>query len=133
MYCPNCGKKVDDKAVVCVGCGVLLNNNAQVDAKPKRGKGIASMVLGIIAVLYCLISFAAFDNLEQDLFGVTDSYQFGYAFGFVLIQLILAIVSICLACSERKNEKNGFNTAGLWLSLVSFVLIAIAFIYVITY
>ena len=135
MYCPNCGKKVDEKAVICVGCGVMLNNNAApvASTKPKRGKGIASMVLGILALLYCLIAFAGFEDLEQELFGATSSYQFGFAFGYVLIQSVLAIVSVCLACAERKTEKNGFNTAGLWLSLASFLLIAITFIYVITY
>ncbi|MBQ7968882.1 MAG: zinc-ribbon domain-containing protein [Clostridia bacterium] len=30
MFCPNCGREVDDKAAVCVGCGrslPKLNNN----------------------------------------------------------------------------------------------------------
>lgn len=26
MYCPNCGKQIDDRAVVCVNCGVAINN-----------------------------------------------------------------------------------------------------------
>jgi hypothetical protein len=26
MYCPNCGKQIDDKAVVCVHCGVAISN-----------------------------------------------------------------------------------------------------------
>ncbi|KRM71590.1 hypothetical protein FC35_GL001017 [Limosilactobacillus coleohominis DSM 14060] len=26
-YCPNCGKKVDPKAVVCPNCGVVLDQN----------------------------------------------------------------------------------------------------------
>lgn len=26
MYCPNCGKQIDDKAVVCVHCGVSIAN-----------------------------------------------------------------------------------------------------------
>lgn len=28
MFCTNCGKEIDDKAVVCVGCGVAIKNNA---------------------------------------------------------------------------------------------------------
>lgn len=27
MFCSNCGKEIDDKAVVCVHCGVFTNNN----------------------------------------------------------------------------------------------------------
>jgi TM2 domain-containing membrane protein YozV len=28
MFCSNCGKEIDDKAVVCVGCGVATPKNA---------------------------------------------------------------------------------------------------------
>ena len=26
MYCSNCGKQIDDKAVICIGCGVPTQN-----------------------------------------------------------------------------------------------------------
>ena len=26
MYCPNCGKQIDDRAVLCVNCGIAINN-----------------------------------------------------------------------------------------------------------
>lgn len=136
MYCPNCGKEVNEKAVVCVKCGVALNNNyanMQINNKPKRGKGIASMVLGIIAVIYCLNAFSVFDELGNELYKYSSTEQFGFALGFVLIQSALAIVGICLSVSERKNFKNGFNTSGFWLAIASFAMIAFQFIYVITY
>lgn len=28
MYCSNCGKEIDDKAVICVGCGCSTKNNS---------------------------------------------------------------------------------------------------------
>jgi peptidoglycan/LPS O-acetylase OafA/YrhL len=28
MYCPNCGKQIDDKAVICVHCGVATGKPA---------------------------------------------------------------------------------------------------------
>lgn len=136
MYCQNCGKEINEKAVVCIGCGAPVNNyynNLKINNKPKKGKGIASMVLGIIAVFYCLSAFAAFEELGSYLYYYSGAEQFGFAIGFILMQTILAIVGICLAISERKNNKNGFNTSGLWLSIASFAMIAIQFIYVITY
>lgn len=29
MFCKNCGKEIDDKAVVCVNCGAQVNKNLQ--------------------------------------------------------------------------------------------------------
>ncbi len=29
MYCANCGKEIDDKAAICVGCGVPTSNQTQ--------------------------------------------------------------------------------------------------------
>ena len=132
MYCSNCGKKVDEKAVVCVGCGVPLKNNQNID-KPKRGKGIASMVLGILAVFYCLSALTVIDNLDEHLYLKDSAFQSGFAFGAVLIQLVLAIVGICLSCAERRDNKNGFNTAGLWLTIIAIVVAALEFFYILTY
>lgn len=134
MYCSNCGKEVDKNAVVCIHCGCALNNNTLTNKKG-HGKGIASMVLGIIGVFFAL---AAFGNVSDDALRLalafTESgYKIGYAIGTVLIQSICAIIAVCLAAAERKTEKNGYNTAGLWLSIVTFVMIFIQFIMVISY
>jgi len=31
MYCKNCGKEIDDKAIVCVHCGVETKNMNKKD------------------------------------------------------------------------------------------------------
>lgn len=48
MYCSNCGKEIDDNAVVCVHCGVATNNKASVDpnAKSKIAAGLLGILLG---------------------------------------------------------------------------------------
>lgn len=46
-YCSNCGNELKENADVCIKCGKLL--------KQKNGKGIASLVLGIIAILWALL------------------------------------------------------------------------------
>ena len=106
MYCSNCGKEVDKNAVVCIHCGCALNNNMQTKKKG-HGKGIASMVLGIIAIVFAL---AAFGNVSDDSLRIalrftSSSYQFGYAIGTVLIQAVLAIVGVCLAIAEKNRKK----------------------------
>lgn len=133
MYCSNCGKEVNKNAVVCINCGAAINNPQIKISNQTKGQGIASMVLGIIAAFYSLCSFVAIEAARIELYGKTSEYKFGFSIGYILIQLILAIVGICLAVSERKKNKNGFNTSGLWLAIASFIMITIQFIIIITY
>lgn len=125
MFCSNCGKEVNENAVICLNCGAAIKNNKSGN---KKGKGIASMVLGILGVFFALCAIAALDEISDVLYYYSNAERFGYSIGYVLIQSVFAIVGISLACSERKDNKNGFNTSGLWLAIVTFVLIAITFI-----
>lgn len=135
MYCQNCGKEIDPKAVICVHCGVQTNNATSIAKPTGRGKGIASMILGIIGIIFCLSAFSSIDSVEYklDMALYNGSQRLGFAIGFVLIQSIFAIIGVCLAASERKKFKNGFNASGLWLSIIGFACIAIQFIYTIAY
>lgn len=139
MYCSNCGKKLNDNADVCVNCGVLVNkeesktninivnNNSVNKEKKKSGLSIASLVVGIIAIYYSLSAY----SVDIDLTGEDPAYIFGYAIGIVLIQSILAIVSLILSLVDMsKNKSNGFNIAGLVLSIITFVLSGILFLLV---
>ena len=54
MYCRNCGKEIDEKAVVCIhcGCAVMENQTPQMNpehAQPKTGMGV------LLGLLLCLI------------------------------------------------------------------------------
>ncbi len=131
MYCSNCGNKIDEKAVICIHCGCAVPKaNTKTST---HGKGIASMVLGIIGMFWALAAFSNLADLDYLIYEESSSYITGYAIGTILIQSVFAIIAICLACSERKNAKNGFNTAGLWLSIAIFAIAAIQFISIITY
>lgn len=86
-YCNNCGKEIDDRAVICPNCGVPQDNKPQVvdnggflwgllgcciplvglilflvwkDTKPKTAKaaGIGALVSVIIAVVYYILAIA---------------------------------------------------------------------------
>lgn len=35
MFCSNCGKEIDDKAVVCVNCGCIVSNNKTIATSEK--------------------------------------------------------------------------------------------------
>lgn len=139
MFCRNCGKELNEKAVVCVNCGAAVNEqsfnqNNITNNSPKKGKGIASMVLGIIALFYVLVAFLSIGEIDNEISSYSSSSEvIAFAIGFVLIQSICATLAICLSASERKKFKNGFNTSGFWLSIVTFIMVAIQFIIVVTY
>ncbi len=48
MFCSNCGKELPDNAVVCTGCGCLVNGDlltSQAEEKPqKNGMAVAGFV-----------------------------------------------------------------------------------------
>lgn len=55
-YCSNCGKEIDDAAVICVHCGVALHPaygksyNPEWKTKSKIAAGILGIILGSIGV-----------------------------------------------------------------------------------
>lgn len=64
--------------------------------EPSNGKGIASLVLGILSILF--------------------------AFIFAPVGLVMAIIGLVLALKQNKEYKNGVNTGGLVTSIVGIVL-----------
>jgi hypothetical protein len=56
MFCPNCGAEVSEKAVVCVKCGVGINNSTfktpMDESQPKTW-----LVESILVTLFCCLPF----------------------------------------------------------------------------
>ncbi len=53
MYCRNCGKEIDEHAVVCVHCGVAIASPAPAvgpNAKSKLVAGLLAIFLGAFGV-----------------------------------------------------------------------------------
>ena len=123
MYCYNCGKKVDEKAVICVHCGVNTIN-VYVKKKPK-GKSVAGFVLGIIGMFYSFFMFISF--LAFFLEGAADFISNIICTFFIYS---ITIPGLCLSISARNKEKNGLNTAGFVLNLISIILSTIWLFYV---
>lgn len=45
MYCVNCGKEIDDKAVICVHCGVMITKKANVSQTNSEDRASCGMSL----------------------------------------------------------------------------------------
>lgn len=131
MYCSNCGNKVDEKAYICVNCGVILKNDEKMVIQKKKsgnGLGISSMVIGILSLLFCLSSFL----IDISEVGMYTKFidRFFYAVGFNLFQTILTVISFCLGISGGKNK---FSKVGVILSFLSFFLIVTEFVVIFIY
>ncbi len=99
MYCKNCGKEINDNAVVCPYCGVATDklDKAAVGGKKINGFGIAGFVVSLASLLWLGIYFCIAG----------------------IIGLVLSIVGI----KNRKNSDscNGLAIAGLVIGIISLV------------
>lgn len=118
-YCRNCGTQISDTAAFCSQCGCavstmnnnynspFMNNqyNPYPNAPVKNGMATASMVLGILGVLF----------LSEP-----------------ILSLPLNIIGLVLAVQSRKVSRSGKGTAGLVLSIIGLSLLALSLIIKIT-
>lgn len=141
-FCHACGAQYPDEAVFCSACGARLaavpghpqppqappiyQNVVYVKPKiPGRGFGIASMVLGIVGLVYSFSLFSmvsVVNRLESILFAI-------------LFLMSMPILALCFSFPARKRGyKNGISTSGLVLGTIALgidllsVLVAISMI-----
>lgn len=53
MFCSNCGKEIDDKAIICINCGVKTPNlDLSIDKDiPSQIAGVASCFFPIVGLI----------------------------------------------------------------------------------
>ncbi len=126
-FCPKCGTQNDDNNIHCVNCGEQLavmqaifpqavyQQPYRCPPVPGKGLGIASMVLGILSILF---------------------------WGSILLPIPCAIVGIILGTISLKKAKqvgttNGMAVAGIVCSIVTvsiiLVILCICVIAAVTY
>lgn len=105
--CTNCGAELEDNAVFCDECGAkqetyqpVYQNQAATVPKSNTGFGIASLVLGIIAV--CTL---------------------GMWFVPEILGLVFGIITL-----KNEQAKHGMAKAGVILSVISIVVLILVFV-----
>ena len=89
MFCKNCGKEIDNKAVVCPNCGVAT------DAFTERHE--EQNILAIVG--FILSFFIAIAGLICSIIGYKNAPQFGgKGKGLALAGIIISIVSMVIVC-----------------------------------
>lgn len=124
-FCTNCGKELDENAVVCVKCGVAVNNLKTKTKQPGKGMSIASMVLGIVSIFYgiCAISMTTLFSITYTFHEATFSY--GNLPMAILVNLwpfASAITGLSLGVASTKKINNGFNLSGIILSSITILM-----------
>lgn len=124
-FCANCGEKLNEKAIVCVKCGVPTENYVDQKAKvkqPGKGLGIASMILGIIATWYSFLTLFIFVYIlaAGEYFLTFEKIALGII--FLMLPMTLLIIGGTLGISSRNKIKSGINLTGLILNFISLVL-----------
>lgn len=86
MYCKNCGKEIDNKAEICVHCGVPVDNPGTESIGTT--KIVGSKTVGIVCIIWGLLMLVIGSNAFGDI-GVSFITQgiFSFIIGVYLLRL----------------------------------------------
>lgn len=94
MYCGNCGREIDDRAVVCPHCGVAVKRLEK--KKSVNGLGIAGFVVSLVLLwlgLYFCIASVVGLILSAVAVAKREKYSLG---GLAIAGLVVSIVSLMI-------------------------------------
>lgn len=107
---------------------------------PGNGRSIAGMVLGIIAIVWCLFQLMSFGAINEGLNQVSNYTNlegislpfiyFWFGFGYTLFSLIPSLIGLPLSISGLKKQKTGKNVTGIVLNTISLIFSIIVYVYI---
>ena len=131
-YCSNCGAEVNENAAVCVKCGCALKtNDALANQQTRAQSSKASMVLGIIAIIFGAIAFllviavqsyltSSYEGRIQRLASDFESTRLGLMILFLPVPGILSVIGFILGLTNK--VKSGSKTDRIVLNAITLVL-----------
>ena len=120
MYCQNCGKEIDDKAVVCPNCGVGVGNYFTQHEE----------TINIFAVIGFVLSFlSVIDEILCFILGYKMAKFVGYIFAlFIAMAGLICSIIGCKNLAQLKGNGKGWAMAGIIINSVSIVIALICII-----
>ena len=92
MFCKNCGKEIDDNAVVCPHCGVQVSpaySAAPVQAAPQKNTiALVGFILSLFTAIIGLICSIVGLTKVKDYTGPNDEPYKGFAIAGIIIGAI---------------------------------------------
>lgn len=68
MFCRNCGKEIDDRAVFCVNCGCAVKDELnRPDDVPSIGLNILSFVIPIVGLVLYAVHYKETPNKAKSM------------------------------------------------------------------
>ena len=131
-YRSNCGAEVNENAAVCVKCGFALKTNeVSSTSNAQQQSSNASMILGILAVIFGAIAFiltiavqsyltTTYQGRIQRLANDFESTRIGLMILFVTVPGILSIIGFILGLTNK--GKGGAKPAGIVLNAIALIL-----------
>ncbi len=89
MFCKNCGKEIDDKAVVCIYCGVATNQ----ELAHKRQTNVLAIV-GFILSFFVAIAGLVCSILGKKKADELNGNGKGLATAGIVISIVLLVISV---------------------------------------
>ena len=95
MYCKNCGKEVNDNAVVCIHCGSAIDNKPTTKLSGESKTGIGALLgifLGLIGLIIGLCMYPN-DSIER------KTFMKGWAIAFIISAVLCIILYVTVFAS----------------------------------
>ena len=103
MYCKTCGKEINENAVVCVNCGVLLDNatleqiNGQKESKKTNVCALVGFILSLVGfVLGIYVSPLIVAGFILSIIGLTQYKKTGVGKGFAIAGIAISASAFAL-------------------------------------
>ncbi len=136
MYCINCGNELDDKADVCLNCGVLVKKvpkkvvNIPVKKKKTNTK-VGEIITVIVGAISVILSISLFFHDISSVGMYTEVLErVSYTLNYSMLAILFAIATLVLVLVNKKKKN---NVLGLGLAIFSLFLIVTEFLVVIIY
>ena len=107
MFCKNCGKEIDDKAVICPNCGCATENEVTTN---KSNSETLKLITKIFMVIGCVVSGIYLIPLCWTIpmtihyfKSVKENRKVGIAFKICSLLFVNLIAGILMLCEDINN------------------------------
>ena len=121
MFCKNCGKELNESAVVCTGCGCAVE---QTQGKKQKGtSNIGSCNISIIGFVLALVSI--FSLMFYPLMLETVYISFAMSIALIIGSIIISIVG---RMTNRDKASKWYGLTAISIAVCSFACVLTNFI-----